>query len=78
MGALERSGFQGVLIEAIRALPKQEKLVMTHYYEAGQNMREIGAKLGLTEGRISQIHAQAIARLRVRICGECQRPFVEQ
>ena len=69
VGALERSGFQGVLIEAIRALPKQEKLVMTHYYEAGQNMREIGAKLGLTEGRISQIHAQAIARLRAAVLG---------
>lgn len=69
VGALERSGFQGVLIEALRALPKQEKLIMTHYYEAGRNMREIGAKLGLTEGRISQIHAQAIARLRAAVLG---------
>lgn len=69
VGALERSGFQGVLIEALRALPKQEKLILTHYYEAGRNMREIGAKLGLTEGRISQIHAQAIARLRAAVLG---------
>ena len=69
VGALERSGFQGVLIEALRALPKQEKLIMSNYYEAGRNMREIGAKLGLTEGRISQIHAQAIARLRAAVLG---------
>ena len=69
VGALERSGFQGVLIAAIRELSKQEKLVMTHYYESGRNMKEIGARLGLTEGRISQIHAQAIARLRAAVLG---------
>ncbi|MBK9522954.1 MAG: RNA polymerase sigma factor FliA [Rhodocyclaceae bacterium] len=73
VGALERSGFQQVLIAAIRALPKQEKQVMTHYYEAERNMSEIASRLGLTEGRISQIHAQAIARLRAAVLGGDQR-----
>lgn len=73
VGALERSGFQGVLITAIRSLSRQEKQVMTHYYESGKNMKEIGTKLGLTEGRISQIHAQAIARLRAAVLGGEQK-----
>ena len=69
VGALERANFKDVLINAIRSLSKQEKLVMTHYYESGRNMKDIGVRLGLTEGRISQIHAQAIARLRVAVLG---------
>jgi RNA polymerase sigma factor for flagellar operon FliA len=32
-------------------------------------MREVGAVLGLTESRVSQLHAQALARLRVRLQG---------
>ena len=46
---------------------------MTHYYEAERNMSEIASRLGLTEGRISQIHAQAIARLRAAVLGGDQR-----
>jgi len=34
------------------------------YYEQELNLKEIGAVLGVTESRVSQLHSQAVARLR--------------
>lgn len=66
---LERKAFQTTLADALDALPAQEKAVMAHYYEAERNMRETAAELGVSESRVCQIHAQAIARLRVAVLG---------
>src|SRR5262249_37679234 len=49
---------------AIDVLPERERLVVTLYYHEELTLREIGEILGLTEGRICQIHAQAVSRLR--------------
>ena len=45
----------------------REDMVMASYYVEGLTMRGIAEKLGLTEGRISQIHTQAIAKLRATV-----------
>lgn len=55
------------LMEAIEGLPEKEKLVLSLYYEEGLNLKEIGAVLGITESRISQIRTQSILRLRTAI-----------
>ncbi|MBI3758039.1 MAG: FliA/WhiG family RNA polymerase sigma factor [Deltaproteobacteria bacterium] len=52
------------LAGAIEVLPERERLVVTLYYHEELTLREIGEILGLTEGRICQIHAQAVTRLR--------------
>ncbi|MBM4258795.1 MAG: hypothetical protein FJ147_23195, partial [Deltaproteobacteria bacterium] len=39
-------------------------LVVTLYYHEELTLREIGEILGLTEGRICQIHTQAVTRLQ--------------
>ena len=52
------------LAGAIEVLPERERLVVTLYYHEELTLREIGEILGLTEGRICQIHAQAVSRLR--------------
>lgn len=52
---------------AITNLPQREQLVMSLYYEADLNLREIGAVLGVTESRVCQIHSQAVLRLRREI-----------
>ncbi|RUO59073.1 RNA polymerase sigma factor FliA [Pseudidiomarina insulisalsae] len=52
---------------AIASLPEREQVVMTLYYQEELNLKEIGAVLDVTESRISQLHSQAIKRIRARI-----------
>jgi RNA polymerase sigma factor for flagellar operon FliA len=55
------------LARAIEQLPEKEKLVLSLYYYEELNMKETGAVLNITESRVSQIHSQAILRLRSRL-----------
>jgi RNA polymerase sigma factor for flagellar operon FliA len=48
-------------------LPQQEKVVLSLYYFEELTMREIGAVLGVTESRISQIRTTAILHLRATL-----------
>jgi RNA polymerase sigma factor for flagellar operon FliA len=41
--------------------------VLTLYYDEEMNLREIGAVIGVSESRISQIHSQALIRLQARL-----------
>jgi len=45
-------------------LTPREKLVLSLYYGEELNMRETSEVMGITEGRVSQLHSQALARLR--------------
>ena len=65
--ALGDSRFRHALVAAIERLPERERLVMGMYYEQEMNLKEIGAVLGVTESRISQLHSQAVARLRTQM-----------
>jgi RNA polymerase sigma factor for flagellar operon FliA len=49
---------------AIAMLPAQHEAVVRLYYERGLRLREVGARLGVTESRASQVHREALARLR--------------
>ncbi len=62
--ALENQELMASLREQILQLPEKMRVVMTLYYSEGLRMREIGERLHLTESRVSQIHSNAIARLR--------------
>jgi len=53
-----------LVADAIGALPEKERTVIALYYHEGITMKEVGAVLGLTESRVSQLHAQALLRLR--------------
>jgi len=55
------------VIEAIDALPEREKMVLVLYYQEELNLKEIGAVLEVGESRVSQLHSQAIKRLRARL-----------
>jgi RNA polymerase sigma factor for flagellar operon FliA len=59
-----------LLAEKIRELPEREKLMMSLYYEQELNLKEIGAILGVSESRVSQIHGQALARIRAELRDE--------
>lgn len=64
---LVESDFQGALAAQIEQLPEKEKLVMALYYDEELNLKEIGEVLEVSESRVSQIHSQAIKRLKVRL-----------
>ena len=48
----------------IDRLTPREKLVFSLYYTDELNMRETAEVMGITEGRVSQLHSQALSRLR--------------
>lgn len=55
------------LAQVIEGLPKNERLVLSLYYEQDLNLKEIGEVLGVSESRVSQIHSQATLRIRSRL-----------
>jgi RNA polymerase sigma factor for flagellar operon FliA len=61
------SRFRHALVAAIEELPERERFLMGMYYEQDMNLKEIGAVLGVTESRVSQLHSQAVARLRTKM-----------
>lgn len=49
--------------QLVEQLPARERQVMQcHYYEQ-REFQEIGAALGISKGRVSQLHARALARI---------------
>ena len=59
-----RSEVKELLGEAVSALPKRERQILEQYYYEGSTMKEISLALGVSEARISQLHATALERLR--------------
>ena len=55
------------LVRAVDALPAQERTVIRSHYLQELPFDEVAATLKLTKGRISQIHKQALLRLRASV-----------
>jgi len=64
---LERAVFRRALATSLRALSAQMQELLNLYYVEEQKMHEIGTRMGLSESRVSQLHASAIAGLRARL-----------
>ncbi|MGL4599963.1 MAG: RNA polymerase sigma factor FliA [Plesiomonas sp.] len=64
---VEEGNFQQALADAIRTLPEREALILSLYYDEELNLKEIGAVLGVSESRISQILSQTMHRLRAKL-----------
>ncbi|MDA8264523.1 MAG: sigma-70 family RNA polymerase sigma factor, partial [Actinomycetota bacterium] len=52
------------LWSAVAHLPARQREVIELFYRERLRQNEIAPRLGLSPGRVSQIHAQAIAELR--------------
>lgn len=59
--------FQLALSDAIKTLPEKEALALSLYYDEGLNLKEIGQVLSVSESRVSQIHSQAMVKLKSRL-----------
>jgi RNA polymerase sigma factor for flagellar operon FliA len=62
----QRADVKARLTQIIQGLPKKEHLVLSLYYEHELNLKEIGDILGIGESRVSQLHSQAMHRIRAR------------
>lgn len=60
----EQKELRQKLTDAIDKLPERERQVVALYYIEELTMKEIGQVLDITESRISQLHTQAMLRLR--------------
>lgn len=56
-----------IVTVAIEELPERQRLVLSLYYYEDLNLKEIGKVLRVTESRVSQLHAQAVSRLRSKL-----------
>lgn len=56
-----------IVTKAIEDLPERQRLVLSLYYYEDLNLKEIGKVLRVTESRVSQLHAQAVQRLRAKL-----------
>lgn len=52
------------LSQAIDRLPERERLLLSLYYDEELTLKEIGEVLSVSESRVSQLHSQALLRLR--------------
>lgn len=64
---LQEKELSETLAGSIRALRENEQLVLSLYYQKNLNMKEIAAVMGISEPRVSQIHAKAIQKLRLQM-----------
>ncbi|MDO9010760.1 MAG: RNA polymerase sigma factor FliA [Gallionella sp.] len=69
MALLQDERFKAELVRAIENLPERERMLMGMIYEQEMNLREVGEVFGVSESRISQLHSQAVARLRSSLKG---------
>jgi RNA polymerase sigma factor for flagellar operon FliA len=58
------------LLQALDALPAQERHVLRCHYLQEVRFDEIARELGLTKGRISQVHKKGLQRLRDTLAGD--------
>ncbi|HME03748.1 MAG TPA: FliA/WhiG family RNA polymerase sigma factor [Solirubrobacteraceae bacterium] len=60
----ERAVAKARFRKAFAQLPERERLVAVLLYVEGHTLNEIGARLGVSESRVSQIHTELRRRLR--------------
>jgi RNA polymerase sigma factor for flagellar operon FliA len=58
---------QALLAREIGRLPEREAVIVRQHYENGVSFSHIAQLLGLSKGRVSQLHASALAKLKARI-----------
>lgn len=73
LSKLNRKLVHKIIIDTIRELPERQRIVLSLYYYEEFNLRKIGQILKVTESRVSQLHAQAIERLRHKLMNRVEK-----
>lgn len=64
---VEAGDDNALLMKVVQELAERDQVVIALYYFEGLTLAEIGAVLGVTESRVSQLHSRATATLRTKI-----------
>ena len=64
---VEHKDFMRAVSDAIAALAERDQLLMSLYYVEELNLKEIGATLGVTESRVSQLLTSVVKKLRLTL-----------
>lgn len=64
---ISKNNLKDMVEKAINDLPEKQRLVLALYYYEDMNLKEIGKVLEVTESRVSQLHTQAIIRLKAKL-----------
>ncbi len=56
-----------IIADILEELSEKERLVVALYYYEELTQKEISEVIGVTEGRVSQLHSQALTKLRVKL-----------
>ncbi len=65
--AVNYKNVRDTIKEGIMTLPEKQRLVLSLYYYEDLNLKEIGQVLDVTESRVSQLHTQAILKLKAKL-----------
>ena len=61
---MEEKDVKKELENALKRLPERERTILVLYYHENMTLKEIGEAINVSESRISQLHAQAIMKLK--------------
>ena len=61
---MEEKDLKKELERALKRLPERERTIMVLYYHENMTLKEIGEAINISESRVSQLHAQAIMKLK--------------
>jgi len=70
----EREQMDVLLAGSVARLPEKERLVVTLHYHEHMPFTDIAELLGLTKGRISQLHKAALERIRAQLRAGAEAP----
>ncbi|HMJ15258.1 MAG TPA: sigma-70 family RNA polymerase sigma factor [Polyangiaceae bacterium] len=62
--AVEAKFVRENLARAVQQLPERERHIVSAHYFQGVKFKDLGAELGVSEPRISQLHSRAMQRLK--------------
>ena len=62
------SSVRASLVSRVELLPENEKLVVYYHYFQGLKFEEVASSIGLSKGRVSQLHKKALATLKLSLC----------
>jgi RNA polymerase sigma factor FliA len=65
--AAERHELVDRVTRAIESLPERDRDLIVLYYQRDLTMKEVAAVLGVTESRVSQMHAAALFKLSMKL-----------